>query len=348
VSAAEEKTPLAEVPVARRIARDDEIPGNFRPAGGVLWDPWFLAKDGEHHVFYLQVPLLDDPEDRHHAGVSIGHAVSSDLRAWHERPMALTPGDGDDWDGLALWTGWVVEHEGRAFQFYTGRREREFWYQRIGLAVSTDGGLDRWEKQPDVVLAPDPRHYSTTQDLNALGVAPLWRDPCVFRVPGEDGWHMTISARTAQDAPHNACVAHARSADLVSWEILPPLLAPGVYDEMEATQVVRHDGRFYLFFSTWAVHYRPDWAHEHGAHSGLHCWVADDLDGEYRPVNGGSGVVLPDADRRYTVRLVERDGDDYTAMGWLNYDERNRFIGTLSDPLTVTIDGDTVTAEPSL
>ena len=289
-----EETALAAVPVARRVARDDEIPPNFRPAGGVLWDPWFFSREGEHHVFYLR----------------------------------------------------VVEHEGRAHLLYTGRRKREFWYQRIGLAVSDDG-LETWSKVPDVLVEPDPRHSSTTHDLNALGVAPAWRDPCVFRVPGSDLWHMTISARTAGDRPHNACVGLARSADLREWEVLPPLLAPGVYDEMEATQVVHHDGRWYVFFSTWAIHYRPDWAERHGAHSGLHCYVADDLHGPYRPVNDGTGVVLPDADRRYTVRLLGREGDGYTAMGWLNYDEQNRFVGTLSDPLRIVIDGDTVTAGPS-
>jgi beta-fructofuranosidase len=328
------------VPVQRRIARADEIPPNYRPAGGVLWDPWFFRRDGEHHVFYLQVPLLDDPEDRHHAGVSIGHAVSSDLRTWHERPMALTPGAAPGaWDGLALWTGWVVEDGGRALQFYTGRRASEFWYQRIGLAVSDD--LDTWKKQDDFLLDPDPRFYSTTQELNALGVAPAWRDPCVFRDPASGLWYMTISARTADDRPHNACVGLARSEDLLHWEQLPPFVAPGVYDEMEATQVVHHEGRWYVFFSTWAIHYRPDWSALHGAHSGLHCYVADELHGEYRPVNG-NGVVLPDADARYTVRLIERDGDAYTAMGWLNYDAANRFVGALSDPLRLVPDGDAV------
>lgn len=340
MSPSAEETALAEVPVARRVARDDEIGSNFRPSGGILWDPWFARRGDEHHVFYLQVPLLDDPEDRHHAGVTIGHASSPDLHTWREHPTALRPGATPDaWDSLALWTGWVLEHEGRAFQFYTGRREREFWFQRIGLAVADDG-LETWEKVPGVLLEPDPRHYSTTHELNALGVAPAWRDPCVVKVG--DGFHMTISARTADGRPHNACVAHATSADLHTWEIHEPLLSPGRYDEMEATQLVRHADRWYLFFSTWAVHYLPDWAALHGAHSGLHCYVADDLGGEWRAANG-TGVVLPDADRRYTVRLVEPDGDDaYTAIGWLNYDDQGRFVGTLSDPVRLVLDGDAV------
>lgn len=334
---------IADPPARRRVARPDEIPACFRPSGAILWDPWFVRRGDEYHAFYLQVPMPDDPEDRHHAGTTIGHAVSHDLRSWRERPVALTPGAGDAWDGLALWTGWVVGEGGGFFQFYTGRRASEFWLQRIGLALSDD--LDRWEKRKGLVLEADPRYYSASGELNALGVAPAWRDPCVFREPGSGLWYMTISARTAGEGPHNACVGLARSGDLLHWEILEPLLAPGVYDEMEATQVVSHDGRWYVFFSSWAVHYRPDWARRHGAHSGLHCYVSDSLLGDYRPVNG-NGVVLDDANHRYTVRLIERDGDAYTAMGWLNYDDEGRFVGALSAPLRLVLDGDTVRALP--
>jgi beta-fructofuranosidase len=289
----------------REVAPADSIQGLFRPAGKILWDPWFL-QHGTHHVFYLQVPLLEDPEERHHAGVEIGHAVSTDLRGWRERPVALRPGTEGAWDSLALWTGCVVEHGGRYYLFYTGRSRQEFWVQRIGLALSDD--LDRWDKQPDVLLEADGRYYSTTGELNALGTPPAWRDPYVFRDPNSDGWLMTISARTADEQPYNACVALARSRDLRHWEVLGPVLAPAVYDEMETTQVIAHEGCWYLFFSTWAVHYRPQWAQEHGAHSGLHCYVGDRLWGPYRPANG-HGVVLSDGERRYTVRVVERDGD---------------------------------------
>lgn len=105
--------------------------------------------------------------------------------------------------------------------------------------------------------------------------------------------------------------------------------------------MVFHGGRWYVFFSSWAVNYHPEWAVAHGARSGLHCYVADELEGDYRPVNG-TGVVLDDAHHRYTVRLIEPDGEAYTAMGWLNYDDRARFVGALSDPLRLVLDRDAV------
>ena len=54
----------------------------------LIWDFWFAPrKPGEpYHVFYLQAPRnLPDPEQRHLIA-SVGHAVSSDLINWIERP----------------------------------------------------------------------------------------------------------------------------------------------------------------------------------------------------------------------------------------------------------------------
>ena len=325
-----------------KLLAADELT-TFRPAGGILWDPWFVARGGEYHAFYLQVPAPEDPEDRHHAGVQIGHAVSTDLHSWRERPTALRPGPDDAWDSLALWTGCVVNDGAVFHQFFTGRRASEFWVQRIGVAVSSD--LDRWEKDEDFVLEADPEHYCLRPELNALGVPPAWRDPFVLRDPDSGLWYMTISARTAEHHPHNACVGLARSHDLRRWEVLPPLLAPGIYDEMEVSQLLHHEGRWYLFFSTRGVHYHNDWAGRHGRASGLHCYVADHLLGEYRPANA-TGVVLDDGDRRYALRIVERTGDEYVAMGWLDYD-RGRFVGALSGPVRLALDGDEVRAVES-
>lgn len=56
--------------------------------------------------------------------------------------------------------------------------------------------------------------------------------------------------------------------------------------------------------------------------------------------------MLDDANHRYAVRLIERGGDAYTAMGWLNYDDEGRFVGALSAPLRLALDGDTVRALP--
>ena len=89
--------------------------------------------------------------------------------------------------------------------------------QRIGMAESDD--LFTWRRvgeQP--LLVPDPRWYRTLEEDAAA--SDTWRDPFVFKDPSGDGWHMLITAR-AKGAPRlrDGVIAHARSADMLVWEI---------------------------------------------------------------------------------------------------------------------------------
>ena len=82
----------------------------FAPAGKYLWDSWFLNANDGVHAFYLCSPREGDPEDRHHNGVSIGHAYSEDLYNWTDLGLALKPSDKkSDFDSLSLWTGDIFE-----------------------------------------------------------------------------------------------------------------------------------------------------------------------------------------------------------------------------------------------
>jgi beta-fructofuranosidase len=313
---------------------------NYSPKDKYLWDAWFIKTGSDYHMLHLQAPNSVSPDERHHCA-SIGHAVSRDLVHWQELPAALEAGQRGAWDDLALWTGSVIAHENKFYLFYTGRNAQEFWVQKIGLAISTD--LVHWEKHPaNPILAADGRYYEMANRLNSLNVAPAWRDPFVFRDPHTEKFYMTISARHkgARDC-YNGCVAIAESENLVEWNALPPLLAPQRYDEMETTQMIFHNGLYYLFFSTWGKDYEPGWAKAHGAHSGLHGYFSDRLFGDYQPVNG-NGVVLDNGEEMYTVRLVENQGNEFTALGWLNNDAQGKFIGKMSLPFTLIFDGDRV------
>ena len=76
---------------------------------------------------------------------------------------------------------------------------------------------------------PDRRWYRTLDDE---GVASeTWRDPFVFKDPAGDGWHMLITARVTH-APrlHDGVLAHARSADMLTWAVQPPLLSQPALD----------------------------------------------------------------------------------------------------------------------
>ncbi len=110
--------------------------------------------------------------------------------------------------------------------FYTGssRTERGL-KQRIGLATSDD--LHTWRKHGrDALVSSNRRWYEQLGDHQWADEA--WRDPWVFRDPGGKGWHMLITARSRTGlADQRGVIGHARSHDLLAWQVMPPLSAPG-------------------------------------------------------------------------------------------------------------------------
>ena len=312
------------------------MPKRYAPRGQYLWDPWFIREGDRFHLFHLQAPKSYGLSDRHHH-TSIGHAVSDDLVRWKQLPTALEPGGESEWDGLALWTGSVIKKDDTYYMFYTGRRRREFWVQRIGLATSND--LVHWRKHPaNPILEADRRYYRMTNALNRLSNPPAWRDPFLFKDEESGSYYMIITARTrGKQRVYNGCLAAARSDDLLTWEVLPPIFAPGVYDEIETPSLVRFHGDYYLFFSTCSKNYKPTFEHVYGAHEGLHCYYASELFGEYRPING-FGVVFSNGKRMYDIQLIRHD-DRFWGLGSLYLDRKGEFLGRLSLPFEIVLDG---------
>ena len=124
--------------------------------------------------------------------------------------------------------------------FYTGTTQTPDGplIQQVGLATSTD--LLHWVKdERNPLVRADPRWYETLG-----GQAPWadehWRDPFVFADPDGDGWHLLITAR-ANTGPldDRGVIGHARSSDLLNWEVQPPLSDPGAgFGQLEVFQVV--------------------------------------------------------------------------------------------------------------
>ena len=80
-------------------------------------------------------------------------------------------------------------------------------------------------------------------------------------VVGDDAtgtFGMIVVARDAHQHPDvNACLAWARSRDLVHWELEPPIYSPGRFHTIETPSIFEHDGRHYLIHLTHSNHGTP-------------------------------------------------------------------------------------------
>ncbi len=314
----------------------------YHPRGKLLWDIWFLRDKNGFDMFHLQNNMSIAKKEKNRInGVSVGHAFSKNLIKWKEFPSALEPGEKGEWDDLSIWTGSAIKKGKKCYMFYTGRgsRRKEEWVQRIGLAISKN--KKDWEKYSgNPVLKADGKYYSTSKMKNRLRKIPAFRDPYVFKDPKSKKFYMIFFARKRGfKSVYNACIGIAESENLINWKLKKPILSPGRYDEMECPQMVVHKGKYYVFFLVpWEICYEPRWGEENGAFPGLHCYVANSLFGEYKPVNV-NGVVISNGRYIYGTRLLKNKRDVYTAIGWYNLDNESNFIGKLSHPYEIVIKG---------
>jgi beta-fructofuranosidase len=298
-----------------------------------VWDSWLARDGGVHHLFFLRASrALLDPQ-RRHLRASIGHATSRDLRRWELQPDALVHSDQPAWDDLAVWTGSVARApDGRWRLFYTGVSHAENGLvQRIGSAVSDD--LVTWTRNGnEPLLEADPRWYEKL-DLS-VWFDEAWRDPFVLRDPQGEGWHMLISARAAEgSSAGRGVVGHARSPDLVEWEVMPPLSGPAGFGQLEVPNTAVVDDQPVLMFSCRPGEMDAD-RRLRGSGGGV--WVApgDSLLG---PWSLADAVAL-EHHSLYAGRLVHNGDGEWFVMGFRDT-EKGGFAGEITDPLPVTRHG---------
>lgn len=310
-----------------------------------VWDFWFAHDGDDVHVFYLQAPrALGDPDRRHH-NATIGHAVSQDLRTWEVLPDALGPGDGEEFDSLATWTGSVMRHDGVWHMFYTGVSTAEGGaVQRVGLATSPD--LLTWTKQ-GLLLEADDRWY---ERLHPGVREEAWRDPWVWHEPTDGRFHMLLTAR-ANHGPLDGrgVIGHAVSDDLRTWEATPPVSEPGEFFHLEVPQLVHLGGAWRVAFCLTAAEHsavrraRPGFV----AEGGTHVLTGDGPLGPFRLESDRFLLGDPDASL-YAGRFVEHRGCWYL-MAWEHVDADGGFGGRILDPMPVGVaeDGSITVTRPS-
>ncbi len=296
-----------------------------------IWDFWLVSDADEHHIFFLKAPKsIDDPEARHW-NVSIGHAVSTDLRTWTVADDALAPSDVDAWDDKSTWTGSVVRRDGEWVMMYTGTSHAEDGLvQRIGLATSAD--LYDWVRQSGPRIVADPEHYETL----SLGMWPdeAWRDPYLFADPSDGHMHVLLTARANQGKRFDrGVIGHARSDDLLDWEVLPPIETPPGFGQLEVPQVIEIDDRWYLIFSS-DVDTQSAERRAGGPGTGTYYLVGDSPYGPFSMV--GDGALEVDAIGSTYAGRIHRTTDGIPwFIAWNRRNESGDFVGDLTVPRRV-------------
>ena len=297
-----------------------------------IWDSW-IADDGErYHLFFLKAPRALEDAGLRHTAATIGHASSLDLVDWTVHEDALLP-DAKRWDDVALWTGSAVRGDDGTWRMYYTALSSDPGHgvkdQRIGLAESDD--LTTWRRVGDrPLVAPDPRWYRTIDGIHSE----TWRDPFVFADPDGDGWHMLITARHP-DAPRlsDGVLAHARSADLATWELRPPLTEPAGFGQIEVPQVRVVDGRHVLVFTCHPEEQSPAQIERFGPHS---TWSVLG-DHPLGPWDIDSARPFEAAPKLFAAPLVQQRDGTWAFVGFLNQEPEGILSFEILDPIPVGI-----------
>lgn len=305
----------------------------LRLPGQWVWDSWYVFDGEVHHAFYLQASRgLGDP-NRRHRNVTVGHSISKDLKSWTVVADAIAPSESPAPDSWTTWTGSVVKADGGIWwMFYTGT-SREDAGERQTVCAATSKDLITWTKVDALpVVAADSRWYKT---LSAGYDNEPFRDPWVFKLPGDHEWTMLTTAGSidAKSRREEAIMGVAKSKDLKSWSVQPPLGGPGQgFGETEVFQFEIVDGVPILLFCCG-----PDWLSDErkadGEIGGVYSFpVKPDLS----DVDFNRAVLFPDTSL-YASRLVQDTDGGWNLLAFINFVD-GEFVGELCDPIPVTAD----------
>jgi len=243
-----------------------------------IGDITVLYYKGMFHLFHLIIPNHD----------YIAHAVSTDGISWRRVNNALFVGQPGEWDDDMLWTMDVVEKDNKFLMFYTGLQRRDRGViSKIGLAES-DNLIDWVKSKKDIYpIGPKGIYYETSNTNPRKWLS--FRDPFWVEYKGEE--YLLVCTRTI-DGPvsRRGCVGVVKITNDVV-ELMPPLIEPRVYDDVECPCVFELNGRYYLIGSI-----REDIK--------VRYWFAPDFFGEYHSFH--ADVLLPQGN--YAARTV-KDGD---------------------------------------
>lgn len=272
-----------------------------------IGDITVLIHNGVYHLFHLIIPNHD----------YIAHAVSRDGLSWKRVNNALFVGHPGEWDDDMLWTMHVVEVNGKFEMYYTGlQRKDRGVISRIGFAESTN--LIDWTKNKKNFYPIEPKgiFYETHQTNPRTWLS--FRDPFRFEYKGEV--YLLMATRTlAGPVSRRGCVGMVKITE-EAFELMPPLLYPMVYDDIECPCVFELNGHYFLLGSI-----REDIK--------VRYWFAPDFFGEYHSFH--EDVLLPQGN--YAARTVQ-DGEHLLVYNFFYAYGKIDALRVLPPPKEITVD----------
>ena len=186
----------------------------FRPKPDWVGDviPW--TDQEEIRLYYLlERRRLPKP------GTPWSLVVTNDLVHYEDCGEAL-PSGGVDAEDFNAYTGSIVQSDDGMFHlFYTASNPDRLAadgrpLQLVAHATSVD--MKRWVKHPEDTFGA-PSGYDPAD----------WRDPQVYRTPGDTGWSLILAARHSSGPDRRrGVVARLISDDLTHWTPVAPLWDP--------------------------------------------------------------------------------------------------------------------------
>lgn len=305
----------------RSLASDRHRPlYHFLSPGDWLNDPNGLIQwQGQYHLFYQY-----NPHGPFHGTIHWGHAVSDDLVTWRDLPVAIGPTPGGP-DAEGCWSGCAIDHEGTPTLVYTAVHP-----QTVCLATGSADMLT-WEKPAfNPVIAGPPTALAQRSGGH-------FRDPYVWREA--DGYHLIIGSK---DEGVGGLILHYRSADLVHWEYLGPLLAGNI----------RQDEPFY----SGAMWECPNWLDfgskkglvfsVQGPEGALHYavyYTGQMQDSRFIPETGN---ILVRGHTFYAPQVMRVDDGRFLMWGWLQEERAAQLCqeagwsGVMSAPIELSLRSD--------
>jgi levansucrase len=265
-----------------RLFPEGEALGSRQWAGSAMYDD----ATGVVYAFYTAAG-----EDDEQIEVEPADTTDTDGSAGADAEDGSAPAGGDYADGDD------VSYQQR-MAVATGR-----------LTVDESGvRFSDWDRHTVILEGDDELYRGTADTEGGAGNIDAFRDPWFFRDPGTGDEYLLFTATLPEGrsecpaADGVVGIARAASADLTTWEMLPPILtADCVNKELERPHVLVIDGRYLLLFTTHA----HTFAEGVEGPEGLYGFVADDLFGEYEPLNGTALV------------LANPESDPYQAYSWM-------------------------------